>query len=96
MSEILEMYLKQHEDTASRVIEGEAIVLTPDNGMLHTLNFVGTHIWELANGKRKVSDIIEKLTEEFDAEEKKIKKDAIDFIEDLIHKKMFILSKNPA
>ena len=95
MNEILQMYPKQHEDVASRVIEGEAIVLTPQNGMLHTFNSVGTRIWEFANGKRTVASIIQKLSEEFDAEEKKIREDAIDFIEDLVHKKMFALSKKP-
>lgn len=96
MDKMLHKYLKQHEDTASRIIEGEAIVLTPANGMLHTLNSVGTRIWELANGKRDVSDIIDKLTEDFDAEKNKIKEDAIHFIEDLVHKKMLVLCEKPS
>ncbi len=95
MNETMNMYPKQHNDVASRVIDEEAIILTPNTGILHTLNPVGTRIWELANGKRTVSGIIQKIKDEFDADEKRIGEDVVDFIESLIHKNMMLLNKKP-
>jgi len=89
------MYVAQNEEAAYRIIDGKAIILTPDNGMLHTLNSVGTRIWELADGKRRVRDIIPFIFEEFEADPNIVKKDIQNFIEDLVHKKMLIVKNKP-
>jgi len=89
------MYVSQNQEIAYRVIEDEAVVLTPEDGKLHSLNSVATRIFELANGKRRVKDIIGKICEEFDIEEKTAHRDCLNFVEDLVHKKMLILSSKP-
>lgn len=89
------MYVAQNQDVAYRVIEDEAVVLTPDNGMLHNLSLVGTRIFELANGKRKIKDIVNVISDEFEVDQKVAQRDTINFIEDLVHKKMLILSEKP-
>jgi len=71
------------------------VILTPEDGMLHNLNPVATRIFELANGKRTVKDIIKRVLEEFQADEKAVTRDVPDFIDDLLHKKMLILSSKP-
>ena len=92
---MIDMYVAQNQEVAYRVIEGEAVILTPEDGMLHSLNPVATRIFVSANGKRKVKDIINCITDEFDIGEKTATKDVINFIEDLTHKKMLTLSDKP-
>lgn len=92
---MIDMYVSQNKELAYRVIEDEAVILTPEDGMLHNLNPVATMIFELASGKRQVKDIVAKVCEEFDVEEKKARKDCLDFLEDLVHRKMLILSNKP-
>jgi len=92
---MLNMYVSKNKEIAYRVIEDEAIILTPEDGMLHNLNPVATVIFESANGKRQVKDIIGKICEEFDIEERVAHRDCLNFIEDLVHKKMLILSGKP-
>lgn len=92
---MLDMYVAQNEEVAYRIIDDEAVILTPEDGMLHNLNPVATRIFELANGKRTVKDIINRILGEFQADEKVVTRDVSNFIEDLMHKKMMILSSKP-
>ncbi len=54
----------QSERTASRVIDGRAVVVVIDEQKLHTLNPVGTFIWSLADG-RTIDGIAAELANEF-------------------------------
>lgn len=92
---MIDMYVAQDREIAYRIIEGEAIILTPEDGMLHNLNPVATRIFESANGRRRIADIIEAICGEFNVAEGTAKKDTLNFIEDLVHKKMFVLSDKP-
>jgi len=92
---MIDMFVSKNKEIAYRVIEDEAVILTPEDGMLHNLNPVATVIFEAADGKRKVEDIIRKITEEFNIEEKIAQRDCLNFVEDLVHKKMLILSSKP-
>ena len=47
--------IRQAERTASRVIDGRAVVIVLDAQTLHTLNAVGTRVWELADGRSLAS-----------------------------------------
>ena len=91
---MIDMYVNKNREIAFRVIEGQAVILTPANGMLHTLSLVATRIFELANGKRKISEICNGIVEEFDAEEDVVARDARRFIEDMLHKKILVLSES--
>lgn len=56
--------LTQAQRTASRTIDGRAVVIVIDEQVLHTLNPVGTRVWELADG-RSVAAIADEITREF-------------------------------
>ena len=70
-------------DIAWRVIDGEALVVSPKDSLIYPLNDVGTRIWELLDGKRTVSDIASAICVEFEADAKAIQDDVMDFIEGL-------------
>jgi hypothetical protein len=74
-----EAYLTQSPRTAWRVYDGEAVVLSPDDSTLNTLNAVGTLIWELADGKTPVSAIVARICEAFDVDAKQAERDALAF-----------------
>ncbi|WP_428261167.1 PqqD family protein [Haliangium sp.] len=42
------MTYRRHPQTAGRVIDGLAFVVTADDNKLHTLNAAATRLWELA------------------------------------------------
>ena len=75
--------LLQSERTASRVIDGKAIVITIDQNELHVLNPVGSRVWELCDG-RPLCSIIDQIVLEFDVERQRAAEDVCGFAERLI------------
>ncbi|MFZ2360272.1 MAG: PqqD family protein [Anaerolineae bacterium] len=55
----------QSAGVASRVYGSDAVVISPDEGMVRMLNPTASRIWQLADGSRSVDDIAAVLTEEF-------------------------------
>ena len=41
---------KKSEDTASRIIDGEAVIVIPQKGVVTVLNETGSGIWQLQWG----------------------------------------------
>ena len=68
--------------TAARVIEGRAVVIVIDRQELHTLDAVGTRIWELADG-RTLGDIVDVLVREYEVTRETALADARAFLSDL-------------
>lgn len=79
---------RRSDETASRIIEGEAVIVVPQEGLVRTLNEVGAFIWNMADGKHAVKDMIEKVSEEFEADKKEATKDLLDFVMELESKGM--------
>lgn len=75
--------LRQCERTASRVIDGKAVVITIDRNELHVLNAVGTRVWELLDG-RPLSDIVDEIVGEFAVERARAILDVCTFAEQLL------------
>ena len=48
---------------------------------VYTLNETGAFIWDEIDGKKTITDIIHKLSEEYDVDENMAKDDVLDFIE---------------
>jgi hypothetical protein len=75
-------------ETAHQIIDGEAVIITPGQMMVHVLNSVGSRIWDLANGERNIQDIVKIITEEFDISYETAFKDAVEFTGDLAEKEI--------
>ena len=75
--------LRQSERTASRVIDGKAIVITIDSDQLHVLNAVGTRVWELLDG-RSLDAIVDQIVREFEVDAERARLDVERFVEQLL------------
>ncbi len=80
--------LKRNPDMVSRTIDDETILMplykTSDEiNCIYTLNEVGARVWELIDGKKSLSQIKSKLSQEFEATEKEMDRELSKFIEDL-------------
>ena len=86
-------YLIQNPQAAWRVYDGEAVIISPDDSTLNTLNAVGTLIWEAADGKTPVSAIVARISEEFDVEADQAERDSGAFIEKLCQRGLLLVSE---
>ena len=89
------LYLRQNPDTPARTIDGEAIVITPSDSTLHTLNDTATFIWDRADGTRTLESIAEEMLQEFDIDADTLRRDAIAFVEDAVKRNLLITSETP-
>jgi Coenzyme PQQ synthesis protein D (PqqD) len=76
-------YPTQNPLAAWRVYEGEAVIVSPETSMLHTLNAVGTFIWEAADGRTALAAIVDRLVDAFEVDRTTAARDAETFVDEL-------------
>ena len=79
---------KRNKNVAWRVVEQEAILISSEDSMLHSLDEVGTLIWEMADGEHTVDQIVDRICDEYDVERERAHKDALEFLEKLAGEEM--------
>ena len=68
---------------AARIVNGEALILTPHDSVLHTLNPVATRIWELMRATSSVQAVVAAICEEFDVAQDIAEADLHELLADL-------------
>jgi GeoRSP system PqqD family protein len=74
-------------EVAHRVIGGQAVVVVPATQAMHTLNEVGSFIWQVCDGRR-LDEIVAAVVEEFDVEASAARADVEAFTKELVEKRM--------
>ena len=82
--ELLDKRFSHNEDVAWRVIEGEALLVSPKTSNIFPMDEIGTRIWSLVDGLRTGRDIARMLEEEYDQDLSAIESDLRLFIDDLM------------
>lgn len=95
MDSNLDFFLQKNETVISRVVNGEAVLVIPEEGQVKVLNEVGSRIWSLADGTRTIRQIAKSICEEYDVEQMQSENDVLAFIEQLLEKKLVSLADNP-
>lgn len=80
-----------------RIIDGQAMVIYLDdkpigNDEVNIFNSTGTRIWELLDAKRKVSEIIKIIYDEFEVDYKTVAKEIMEFLFSLLKKQLITIS----
>lgn len=85
--------LYRNPDVQFSKIDQEIVLLSPDGSNYIKLNEVGSRIWELLENRMIYSDLIFKLTEEFEVIEKECEADVLPFLQIAIQKKIISLGE---
>ena len=86
---------RRNPQTAGRVIDGLAFVVTPDDNKLHTLNGTATRLWTLAQAPLSVDDAAAALVEAYEVAPDVARVDAAAFLEDLVARAILVTSDEP-
>ena len=89
----LDQVVCKDRQTASRVMAGEAIVLTPMNSKIYNLNETGSRIWEWLDGEPTVGELAARMQSEFKVDKEQAQADIIAFLEELVARGMVTLSE---
>lgn len=91
------MSVKYHRNpqTAGRLIDGMAFVVTPDDNKLHTLNNTATKLWVLAGEDSgcTVETGASNLVEYFQVDEARAKSDVSTCLADLVRRQILVVSE---
>lgn len=88
-------YIAQNPDTPARSINGSAVVITPHDSTLHTLNGTATFIWERADGRKTLGEICAELLATFEVEENTAQADAGRFVKEAVEKGLMLTGDAP-
>ncbi len=75
---------------AARVVNGEALILTPHDSVLHTLNPVATRIWELMRAHASVQEVVAAVIAEYDVTQEAAEADLLELLADLKEKQILL------
>jgi hypothetical protein len=84
----LDRYVTRDPDAAWRVFEDGAVIVSPTESVMHSLNEVGTRVWDLADGTLTIGEIIETVLDEFVVERAEAERDVLEFCRALFDKGM--------
>jgi len=90
-----ERYPEQNPRAAWRVYDGEAVIVSPEDSMLHTLNAVGTVIWEAADGRTAMETIVARVCDAFEVDAATAARDATAFVESLTQRGLLTVREAP-
>ena len=91
-----ELYLTQSADTASRTLGEDTIIMSTLDSTVFLLNAVGTAIWNAADGKTPLSQIVhDHVCSEFDVVDNEAYADATEFVAQLAEHGILHLSDAP-
>jgi hypothetical protein len=70
----------------SQDVDGEVFAITPDDGVLHNFDELGSFVWKLIDGKRSLGDIEGRVLAEYDVEPTRLRDDLTAFFKMLAEK----------
>jgi len=85
----LECILSPNPGVVGRIVDGEAVLILPEQGKVKVLNQVGGRIWELVDGTRTVAEIAAIICQEFEVEPVRAQADTLAFAAELLEKSIF-------
>lgn len=82
------MIFDKSPDIDHRTIGGEAFIITAEDSKIHSLNAVGTWVFDRLDGKTSLEDIVRSVVDEFAVETNEAERDVRAFIQALLERGM--------
>jgi hypothetical protein len=90
------IYIARSSAIAARALAGEMMVMNSADSTFFTLNEIATTIFQAADGRTPLSDIVrDRICEEFDVEPEQAQADAEQFVADLSRHGILLVSPQP-
>jgi hypothetical protein len=82
---------RRNPQTAGRVIDGQAFIVTPDDNKLHTLNGTATQLWVLAGANAiTAEDAASALCDEYEIDRETAETDAAACLDDMVARQILV------
>jgi hypothetical protein len=81
---------RRHPQTAGRIIDGLAFIVTPDSRRMHTLNATATFLWELAKSGFTAEEAARALVEQYEVDESQALLDSKECVDSMIARQILV------
>ena len=83
--------VKRNPDMIAADMKGETVMMSISTGKYHSVNSVGSRIWELLASPSDANQLIESLVSEYDVSKEVCTKEVIEFIETMLKSEVLLL-----
>jgi len=90
-----EKYIARSFEIAARLLGGEMMIMSAVDSTFFSLNEVGTMIWQAADGRTPLSEIIRQMCDHFDVDPEIARQDAEQFVTELSQYSILLVSDAP-
>ena len=91
-----EKYIARSSAIASRLLGGEMMIMSAVDSTFFTLNPVATVVWQAADGRTPLSEIVARhVCDEFEVEFETAHRDVERFVEELSSHQILLVSEHP-
>jgi hypothetical protein len=89
-------YVARSTALAARLLDGEMMIMSAKDSTLFTLNPIGTVIWQSADGKTPLTEIVDrKICTAFEVSREEAMKDAEEFVNSLAGRGVLVVADKP-
>mgnify|MGYP001608224643 CR=1 FL=1 len=81
---------QQHPNAAWREVEGQVVIISPEDSVLHELNETASFIWKQATGEHTAEEIARRMADEFNVDGETALADACELVNHLEQKKLLV------
>jgi hypothetical protein len=91
-----DIYITRSTAVAARELGGEMMIMSATDSTLFSLNETATLIWQAADGKTSLAEIVEhRICQEYHVEPELAYQDAAELVEELARLGILLLSEQP-
>jgi hypothetical protein len=90
-----ERYIARSTAIAARMLGDEMMIMSAVDSTFFTLNQVATAIWQAADGRTPLSEIVAGIERGFEVEPEVARRDAEQFVDDLSQHGILLVSDHP-
>ena len=92
----MSVYIARSTALAARVLDGEMMIMSAKDSTLFNLNAMGTIIWQAADGKTPLAEIVEqKICAQFEVGKEEAMNDAEEFVNGLAEHGILVVADGP-
>jgi Coenzyme PQQ synthesis protein D (PqqD) len=96
IASMADTYIARSNKIAARNLDGEMMIMSAVDSTFFTLNPVATAIWQAADGKTPLADIVaQRVCAEFEVEPAVARQDAEQFVAELSQHGILLVSDHP-
>jgi hypothetical protein len=84
----------REEEVASKVIDGEAIIINLANGVYYSMDKVGALVWDRLQLGHTLDDVITTVTGSYDVAREQAESNVRDLVEELVQENLVVSAEN--